>query len=940
MGDGSSAPNPNHIFGTGSSSHDNNTVDITLMDELLLDGFWLETTEGSNFWQPAAPFTSPSNPLDSPSSYFPTTSHSNSTAQFTPNQFHNHFPQQTTQNSTFLHMEELDAEYQTNNPDSVPPSSSSPNQPPTFMLQGTEMNNKRLWIGPNRSNPTPTASVKKRLVQAIEYLKESTRDKDVLIQIWVPVNSRGRHVLTTNNQPFFLNPNCKSLADYRHVSRNYQFAADNNSKELVGLPGRVFLNKLPEWTPDVRFFRREEYPRVTHAKQYNVSGSLALPVFERGSGTCLGVVEIVTTFQKANYSPELQDVCKALEAVDLRSSGVSSPLDEQICNQSYQATLEEIQDVLKCVCDTHKLPMAQTWAPCIQQGKGGCRHSDENYTSCVSTIESACYVRVPQVLEFHQACSEHHLLKGEGVAGGAFMTNQPCFATDVTAFSKTEYPLSHHARIFGLCAAVAIRLRSIHTGSADFVLEFFLPPDCKGNEEQKQMLHSLSSVIEQICRTLRVVTDQELAVETPFPDQERGFPSAGGLDKEKSKKLVSPPPRDPSQEASSWFTHMMDAQSKGKSTSVSFSNNKDELEENFNLTTNWEKTDVEDSGPKESANSSGDFSSGAKRRTKTEKTISLQVLRQYFAGSLKDAARSIGVCPTTLKRICRQHGITRWPSRKIKKVGHSLRKLQLVIDSVQGAEGAIQLSSFYSSFPELGSQSLQGTSNYSASKMNDQLQQVTTQPEGILPLSPGTTCSKSTSSCSHSSSSSFNCSARANQSPFTLNSSAGGDASSAEQSGEMLKRARSDAELHGLGQEDTKLLVRSHSQKIISSHSFQETLAPLSNSTSHTLQNACTFRVKATFGEEKIRFSLQPHWRFGDLQHEILARFNIQDGSKFDIKYLDDDSEWVLLTCDADLEECIDIHRSSKSRTIKLSLHYANNLKHGSSSGSRGEYLM
>lgn len=224
--------------------------------------------------------------------------------------------------------------------------------------------------------------------------------------------------------------------------------------------------------------------------------------------------------------------------------------------------------------------------------------------------------------------------------------------------------------------------------------------------------------------------------------------------------------------------------------------------------------------------------------------------------------------------------------------------------------------------------------------MNDQLQQVTTQPEGILPLSPGTTCSKSTSSCSHSSSSSFNCSARANQSPFTLNSSAGGDASSAEQSGEMLKRARSDAELHGLGQEDTKLLVRSHSQKIISSHSFQETLAPLSNSTSHTLQNACTFRVKATFGEEKIRFSLQPHWRFGDLQHEILARFNIQDGSKFDIKYLDDDSEWVLLTCDADLEECIDIHRSSKSRTIKLSLHYANNLKHGSSSGSRGEYLM
>lgn len=875
------------------------TIDFDHMDALLGDGCWLETTDhGSNFWQRGVPVPTPSN---FSLSYLP--SSGTNLGYFNPNPYQLSFEDETEISKTH----------------DCPPL----DYPPSEKLDEVTGSGRRFLTGPHL---IPNTSVKKRLVQAIEYLKESTRDRDVLIQMWLPESREGKHVLTTHNQPFVVNSNCKNLADYRVVSSRYQFAAEEDSKEFPGLPGRVFLKKLPECTPDVRFFKEEEYARVNFAQQFNVSGSLAIPVFEQASGTCLGVVEIVTTAQQVNYGPELDNICKALEAVDLRSSKFLIPPKAKDCNESYQAALAEIQEVLQSVCDTHNLPLAQTWAPCTQQGEAECHRSVGNHASCVSIVESACYVFDPKILAFHEACCEHHLLRGEGVAGGAFLTNQPCFATDITAFSKTEYPLSHHARIFKLCGAVAIRLRSIYTGSADFVLEFFLPLDCKEDEEQKQMLSSLSAVIQQVCRSLRVITEEELEEETSF------------IIKGMTSPLVDS--QQYTQDESSWISHMIEAQREGKGVSVSLGCHKEEPEEEFKVTNAiWptffegEKIIQKDVGPKCEAQedyssigpnqSLGARKAGERRRVKTERNISLQVLRQYFPGSLKDAAKSIGVCPTTLKRICRQHGITRWPSRKIKKVGHSLRKLQLVIDSVQGTEGAIQLSSFYTNFPELSSPTIPSTNAFSISKLTD-------PPQGSV-LSPGT----HSSSPSHSSGSSL-CNSTGDKEPSMSVSAFGTrNALLARKPDGMLNRACSDAELHELSQEETNLLVRSQSHNFTIDRPF-EALPPFPKSTCQILRDGSAFRVKASFGEEKIRLSLPQHWGFQHLQKEIVTRFKLDDLSNISLKYLDDDSEWVLLTCDADLEECIDIHRSSSNRTIKLSLHQTCHPDLGSSFNKSG----
>ncbi|KAF5747235.1 hypothetical protein HS088_TW06G01416 [Tripterygium wilfordii] len=922
--------------GTMLGAQLDSSMDFDFMDELLLEGCWLETTGGSEFLVP-----SPSNgaAVFDTSFAWPGLEANAGDLRSSPS---NRSNEEERQKSS------LPGNFPMNEPQDRSPSNSQwlgqnmvdPNGTEFYSQLGNSAGGselcRRWWIGP-RPNQGPGFSVSDRLIQAIGCMKDLTRDKDALIQIWVPINQGGRRVLTTHDQPFSLDPSSRRLVNYRDVSIQYQFSAEKNSSDVVGLPGRVFLGKIPEWTPDVQLFRSDEYARVRHAQQYDVHGTLAVPVFEQGSTACLGVIEVVTTAQKTEYHPELESVCKALEAVDLRSSGVPSFQNVMARDESYQIALPEILKVLKSACDTHRLPLAQTWGSCIQQGKTGCRHSDVNYFHCVSTIDHASYVADPNVRGFHEACSEHHLLKSEGVAGQAFLTNQPCFSSNVASFAKTEYPLSHHARMFELRAAVAIRLRSIYTGKTDFVLEFFLPVNCREPEEQRNMLHSLSTIIQQACQSLRVVTDKELQEESEMPVTEVVVCSDDGekmLNPEHSLSEMFPP------ENLFWNDHLTEVQQKG---TVASSTHDGKEKGMTGERPSQGRSGLRDSNLNGSVEFGGDstfgnscFSSecmgkaGDRKRTKAEKTITLQILRQYFAGSLKDAAKSLGVCPTTLKRICRQHGIKRWPSRKLKKVGHSLKKIQLVIDSVQGASGAFHIDSFYTNFPELASPKQLESNTLSTEKPIDEPTPSSLMPKGGVFRYQTTAPKSPSSSCGQSSCSSHSYSSGTSQHP-SASISAGNEAPMAgENSGDaVIKRVRSDAELFASSKKELQLLNRSQGHKSLKEQDDMGNLPPSAKNVDKVSQEIDPQRVKVSYGNENIRFRMPNNWGLTDLLQEITRRFSIDDISRYDLKYFDDDSEWVLLTCDADLEECIDVCQSSQSHTIKLSVqvshHYRGN---------------
>jgi hypothetical protein len=322
---------------------------------------------------------------------------------------------------------------------------------------------------------------------------------------------------------------------------------------------------------------------------------------------------------------------------------------------------------------------------------------------------------------------------------------------------------------------------------------------------------------------------------------------------------------------------------------------------------------------------------------------------------------TIAVCPTTLKRICRQHGISRWPSRKINKVNRSLKKIQTVINSVHGVDRSLQYD------PATGSLvpavSLPDNMTFSASdtlltpsvektverKSSPKSEQGFSSPDGqqreqlqvsgvpkregdkFRVLANNNNSNNVANITQHSNS-------EGAQGPLYhigaihslhtremgyINSSTSLHPSIDSIEDHTMRRNSSFVQEAGVDMADGHE-VKEHTNPSTSGMTDSSSGSASSQPTfkgnpGHALKNRTSpaLTVKATYNGDTVRFKFLPSMGWYYLLEEVAKRFKLTTGT-FQLKYKDDEDEWVILANDSDLQECVYVLDSVGSRNVKL----------------------
>eukprot|EP00292_Cryptomonas_paramecium_P021161 CAMPEP_0113698932 /NCGR_PEP_ID=MMETSP0038_2-20120614/23005_1 /TAXON_ID=2898 /ORGANISM="Cryptomonas paramecium" /LENGTH=167 /DNA_ID=CAMNT_0000622191 /DNA_START=187 /DNA_END=686 /DNA_ORIENTATION=- /assembly_acc=CAM_ASM_000170 len=71
---------------------------------------------------------------------------------------------------------------------------------------------------------------------------------------------------------------------------------------------------------------------------------------------------------------------------------------------------------------------------------------------------------------------------------------------------------------------------------------------------------------------------------------------------------------------------------------------------------------------------------GMQNAAQLNREVKLDELSKYFHLPEKAVAKELGICLTSLKKLCRSYGITRWPFRKLKSLERTMKKVKTELE--------------------------------------------------------------------------------------------------------------------------------------------------------------------------------------------------------------------------------------------------------------------
>lgn len=176
----------------------------------------------------------------------------------------------------------------------------------------------------NSSSPCLSQRNIKFLLKKI--VSEGNWGSNYLIQYWAVKRMEDKTFLTTLDQPFAVAHLSEGLYEYRKQCMDHQYFVNEgaNEKELGPL-GRVFRNRCPETTPDLRLYSTKEFALRDYIARCGLRYYLALPIFSLIQEQCVAVLEIAG-YDKINHLQTLQDIQTSLQVRTSLSLSLSSLL--------------------------------------------------------------------------------------------------------------------------------------------------------------------------------------------------------------------------------------------------------------------------------------------------------------------------------------------------------------------------------------------------------------------------------------------------------------------------------------------------------------------------------------------------------------------------------------------------------------------------------------